>query len=314
MMGFSTYLFLMGDGHVSVKCFLPRQASKVRNDPFIKSSKPIDRLRNTGTLCVIQVIDANIKTKIIQFFTAHPLLGFIGCLGSLASMVALPFALFPWLASPRTDLSFCVYPVRTPIIQIERRSDVTVSYKGKIVNGDVTAMQFAVWNAGREPIMAGNILAPIVLHLATNQIMEVSILKPARDVCEFQLVTNGIVENRIGMSWRILERNDGAVIQIVYSGGEEVPFALDGILVGQRILHQVTTVNKEAAYRSFLLACIAISFILLGVALTLIVPVRIVAASRKTLLGLFMVLIALVAAKYFYQHWIYQRTFTPFGF
>src|SRR6202035_2767125 len=59
------------------------------------------------------------------------------------------------------------------------------------------------------------------------------ILKTTRVVCEFQLDTNSTASNRISVKWRILERNDGGLIQIVYSGNPEVPFTLDGVIVGQ---------------------------------------------------------------------------------
>jgi hypothetical protein len=94
------------------------------------------------------------KTKVLQFFTAHPLLGLIGCFGSLASIIGLPFAVFPWLASPQRDLRYIVNPVRTPIVQTAKPSEVSVLYKGRPVSGNVTAVQVAIWNAGREPVTA----------------------------------------------------------------------------------------------------------------------------------------------------------------
>jgi hypothetical protein len=173
------------------------------------------------------------RSKILQFFTAHPLLGFLGCLGSLASIIALPFAVFPGLAAPHKNLSFCINPVRTPIVQISKRSDVSVSYKGKPVAGNVTVVQVAIWNAGREPIKGDDILKRINLRTGTNEIMEISILKETRDVSDFQLDSNKSATNSAGIKWRILEKNDGALLQIVYSGGSDIPVTLDGVLVGQ---------------------------------------------------------------------------------
>jgi hypothetical protein len=141
----------------------------------------------------------NFKSRIRQFFTAHPWFGFICFLGAVASIIGLVFSVFPWLAASRKDLSFCINPVRTPIVQIAKQSDVSVSYRGIPVIGNVTAVQIAIWNAGREPIKGDDVLRPIILHMATNQIMEASILKTTRDVSEFQLVSNSIASNSIGM-------------------------------------------------------------------------------------------------------------------
>jgi hypothetical protein len=201
----------------------------------------------------------SIKSKILQFFTAHPLLGFIGCLGSLASIIGLLFSVFPWLAAPRKDLSFCVNPVRTPIVQIARPTDVSVSYKGNPVKGNVTAAQIAIWNAGREPIKGDDVLTPIILHTGTNQIMEASILKATREVSGFQLDSNNIGSNSIGMKWRILEKNDGALLQIVYSGDVNVPVIFEGVLIGQAHLDQVTRIQTKFSSIEMIFAVFAVS-------------------------------------------------------
>ncbi len=107
----------------------------------------------------------NLWLGILQFFSNHPLLGFLGCLGSLASIVALGPAYFPWWTSPKRDLVYCINPVRTPIVHVGDISDFTVNYRGNVVTGNVTAVQVAIWNAGREPIRNTDILTTnLVLH------------------------------------------------------------------------------------------------------------------------------------------------------
>jgi hypothetical protein len=254
----------------------------------------------------------NFKSRIRQFFTAHPWFGFICFLGAVASIIGLVFSVFPWLAASRKDLSFCINPVRTPIVQIAKQSDVSVSYRGIPVIGNVTAVQIAIWNAGRERIKGDDVLRPIILHMATNQIMEASILKTTRDVSEFQLVSNSIVSNSIGMKWRILEKNDGALLQIVYSGGMDVPLELDGVLVGQPSPDQVTGSKRPNLFYTIVSLLVGPGMILL---------VLLSKKQRQTQNKLVKCVDAatiILACYYLFQGFIlfseYRTPFTPFGF
>jgi hypothetical protein len=263
--------------------------------------------------------EQSLKSKVLQFFTAHPLLGFIGCLGSLASIIGLLFSFFPWWSAPKKDLSFCINPVRTPIVQIAKRSDVSVSYKGKAVDGDVTAVQIAIWNAGREPIKADDVLKPIILHTATNQIIESLILKTTRNVCEFQLTSNNIGSNSIGMKWRILEHDDGALLQIVYSGDSDVPLTLDGILVGQPYPKEVASSHNTTEFRYLWVACALVLMLWalsgLGKALDSAIAGHEIKSPVIFLIGYLIIVCTLIAILYPVLLMLVGKRFnTPFAF
>jgi hypothetical protein len=182
--------------------------------------------------------------RILEFFRQHPLLGFLGCLGSIASIVALPYTVFPWLGGPKRDLSYCIAPIRVPIVQSVKTSDVTVSYRGQPVSGNVTAVQIAIWNAGREPIRGDDLLTPVVLHTPEDVVMmEVAPLKITRDVIGFKLATTKAPSSAATLSWKILEHNDGVVLQVVYAGSVGVPLKLEGTIIGQQSPHE-----KSAAH------------------------------------------------------------------
>ena len=251
--------------------------------------------------------ESNSRSKVLQFFTAHPLLGLIGCLGSFASIIALPFGVFPWLAAPKRELSFCINPVRIPIVQIARRSDVSVLYKGKATTGDVTAMQIAVWNAGRESIKSDDVLRPIILRMETNQIMESSILKFTRDVSEFQIDTNRISSNAFGMKWRILEKNDGALFQIVYSGNPEAPLTVDGIIQGQAYPYKITVEQHSHLLTLLIYVNIGSSAALACLTIAIKKVRRLRWTSVLPSLG------ACIAMLLYVLFWM-KRSFTPFGF
>ena len=177
---------------------------------------------------------------IFHFISAHPFGVCVAFLGAVASIVALILGVFPWLTAPHRHLVYRINPVRTPIVQTTAPSDVSILYKGKPVSGNVTAVQIAIWNAGREPIKSEDILRNIVIQVGTNQIMEAKIVKSSREVCEFQFDSNKVAFSSMGVTWRILEKNDGASVQLVYSGTPDVKVSVEGTIVGERVVKELT--------------------------------------------------------------------------
>jgi hypothetical protein len=210
-------------------------------------------------------------------------------------------------------------------VQIDKQSDVSVSYRGKPVNGNVTAMQIAIWNAGREPIKGDDILDPIILRTGTNQIMEASILKATRSVSEFQIASNNVAPAGIGMKWRILEENDGVLLQIVCSGDTNVPVTLNGVLVGQPYPHEVPQ-PKLRRMKSFILVGLLIGVSMCSGAITTIaIMFKIVgkdlqSLSRPAWLRILVLLIVvfvffnILELSRFPLNWLSQKLLTPFGF
>src|SRR6266542_2232376 len=107
--------------------------------------------------------ESKTKHPLLRFISEHPLGVLIGFIGAIASIAAFVLTPFPWLFAPKRNLSACVNPFRTAIVQTAKRSDIGITYKGIKVSGDVIAVQIAIWNAGRESIKRGAILAPIIL-------------------------------------------------------------------------------------------------------------------------------------------------------
>jgi hypothetical protein len=181
----------------------------------------------------------------------------IAVLGGLASIFALPYAAFPWRFGPKRDLSYCIAPIRTPIVQTSKPSDVAISYKGLPVTGNVTAAQVAIWNDGREPIRREDLLTPIVLRLPDNvNILELTALKVSRAIAGFSMAQSNAPATIAALDWRILEHNDGVFLQIVYAGNTEARISLQGVIVGQDAVHLVTTLTNRSAPRSFVVGFI----------------------------------------------------------
>jgi hypothetical protein len=283
------------------------------------------------------------KSRILQFFSSHPLLGFLGFLGSIASIIALVLSIFPWLSSPKRELCYCINPVRTPFVQTTNLSAVSVYYKGVRVNGNVTAAHIAIWNAGREPIRREDILSPITLlvggeaswHYWTKRdhtgglhgsnmgpdwvteptILEVTFLKPSRSECEFKADNTNdemTFEGLLGLDWKILEHNDGALIQIVYAGTQYMPIELEGTIIGQKSPRRLRSIEQAIAFDA-IIGMIAGSLIA-GLLAGALGSIRRQSLTLK-ILRFAVLLIGLVWAVFSaVTFWHSQIKTTPFGF
>jgi hypothetical protein len=210
-------------------------------------------------------------------------LAVIGVLGGMASIFALPYAAFPWRFGPRHDLSYCIAPIRTPIVQISKPSDVSISYKGVPVTGNVTAALVAIWNDGREPIRREEFLTPITLRLPDNvRILELSALKVSRSIVGFSMVHSNAPASSATLDWKILEHNDGVLLQIVYSGNTDTRISLDGTIVGQNAIHFQSVLPNKSAPRTVMLAVIFLGVWLFCVR-TILRVFRVLKASKLVL-------------------------------
>jgi len=161
-------------------------------------------------------------------------------IGILGIGLAIFFGLRP---QTERELVYAINPVRTAVVTAGQASGLAVLHEGEPLGSvDVTAVQVAIWNAGKQSIRHENILEDVVI--VTNppvQILEASIRHHSREVTGFTLIeTPGILTSgRLPVSWRILEKDDGASIQLIYVGTEEVTFHVEGVIEGLRGIKDV---------------------------------------------------------------------------
>jgi hypothetical protein len=172
--------------------------------------------------------------SISWFCKEHPLVGPIGILGALASIIGIPLAIGFWLwpTLPKRELTYAIQPIRTAFVQVSHPSDITVLYKGKPIKGDLSAAQIMIANAGQEAIETQDVKVQLSLVISNAEILDRTLLTPARKGTSFTLATN-LPNTRLDLNWNILEKGDNPVIQVLYAGNRDASIVLEGRIKGQ---------------------------------------------------------------------------------
>ena len=165
------------------------------------------------------------------------------------------FAIWSHFANIREPaITYEVAPIRTVIVQSGTPSDLTVQYKGNLITNGVVSASVGIWNAGRAPIRASDVLEPIRLKIgAGNRILSANVIRQSRDIVRLQLydpsAKPGALDTRpldaLGVGFNILEHNDSAIVQIVYEGSPDADIVLSGIFVGQPKLNRLSPEQQK---------------------------------------------------------------------
>jgi len=143
------------------------------------------------------------------------------------------------LAEKKPDLVFAQQPVQTMVVRAGELSKLGVTYGGRVVTSDITAAQIAIWNAGRKPILANDILEPLVIRMhAGATILDSKIRFITRDVVGIQCENSAARPNEVDLRFRILEPDDGAIVQVIYEGHPGIDASMSGVLVGQNSIRK----------------------------------------------------------------------------
>lgn len=155
------------------------------------------------------------RQGLVAFFASRPLLS-LGA--SIASIISVPVAVYFYLAGVQSrDLKFYVNPATTTIVKSGESSGLRVLFNDQPVTTDVTGLQVEVWNAGKLAIHTDDILDPIVLH-TSMPILEARVRHISRETTRFAIDSSDTSKGALGVSWKILEHDDGAVIQLIVAG------------------------------------------------------------------------------------------------
>jgi hypothetical protein len=171
-------------------------------------------------------------SAVVGFFLRHPVVGLIGTLASVVSLL-VGFVFF-YASRERPGLTYFVNPGKAAVVRTGQTSRLAVQFDGAPLSGDVTAVQVAFWNAGKKPIRMDSVLRPMVIRTKGARILEANVRKTSRDVVGVVIDTAKLGAGELGIRWNILEANDGGVLQLVYEGSEKVSVEAEAVLVGQR--------------------------------------------------------------------------------
>jgi hypothetical protein len=132
------------------------------------------------------------------------------------------------------ELTYYVNPIRTVVLKAGEISSLRVLYRNGEIQSDITAAQVAIWNRGKQPIAASDVLTPVrIIAKPRVHILEAVIAKISRRDIKFAIDVSQLAEGAIPLAWKILERDDGALIQLIYAGGPDTAIGVEGVIVGQ---------------------------------------------------------------------------------
>jgi hypothetical protein len=181
------------------------------------------------------------KGSIIRWFS-NP---WVGIIGALASIVGIPLAIYLYFSQQeKAELVYYVNPGKTLILEYGRMSDLDVFYKNQKITSDLTAAQILIWNAGNKSIHKENILSEIkILTDPPVNILEAQVIKTSRAVINFNYDSTMLVKGIVPISWKILEQNDGASLQMIYQGSRDVIIKVEGIVEGQPEVYRLEPIE-----------------------------------------------------------------------
>jgi hypothetical protein len=161
-------------------------------------------------------------------------------LGLLISTVSIGLAVYFYAESrEERDPVFMVDPSRVEIISHERvaNSPIKVLHDHTPIQGDVYAVRFFFWNAGKRSIRPENVLEPIQVTLSDSgsEILDFRPLKTSRPVAHVQLTRPQPNSQTLLVTFSILERGDGMGGQIIYQGKSGAPLQVTGTIEGAEI-------------------------------------------------------------------------------
>lgn len=166
---------------------------------------------------------------------------YIGLFGLITGIVSIFLSIFFYYENIKEpELIYVISPIKTKIFKAKTTTSLTISIKGKNIVKDVNAIQIALWNRGKKSIRPENIIQPVEIYSTPKvEIIDASIRNISREIINFSLENNNFEDGIVKTNWKILEENDGASIQIIYIGPEDVDFNFRGTIEGQREIKHV---------------------------------------------------------------------------
>ncbi|MGC9970099.1 MAG: hypothetical protein ABSE56_05880 [Bryobacteraceae bacterium] len=184
----------------------------------------------------------------LAWFAKWPWLGLVA---SICSIISVPLGVYFYSGSQRTrQLAFAVNPVQTIVVSAGRTSAIRVLSENMEIKSDVIAEQLVIWNSGTESIRPEHVLDPITISTRPRApILEVTIPRRTRDLTGFTVDDSERSSGRVGLKWKILEKNDGAMVQVIHAGPPTTELLVGGAVEGQRAIDRVVLTRSRETPR-----------------------------------------------------------------
>lgn len=181
------------------------------------------------------------KSKFSQFFYKN----FFN-VGTIFWIIAIIITIYISLeAKSERELKYYCHPVKATVVKTGQTSSLEVFCDEEKIDSDVTAVQVAIWNNGKESIKRDDILETITLYTEPKTpIIDAVVRKRTREVIKLSLDRSSFEEGFIRVSWHILEHNDGGIIQVIFAGSPDVEILAKGIIEGQKSIRQIKYSGK----------------------------------------------------------------------
>ncbi|OGU30238.1 MAG: hypothetical protein A2057_03580 [Ignavibacteria bacterium GWA2_35_9] len=193
--------------------------------------------------------------KTVQANSKSGLVGIIiGIIGIIVSIIVVLYS------TKEKELYYSISKTKTQIVKAGQSSNLQVRYDTLIVHSDITAVHLMLWNNGKQSIFPTDVLERIIITTSKDaRILEAKITKTTRDVSDISL--KKINENEIEINWRVLEKNDGAMVQIIYTGNSETNITIKGLLLEQGKIKYIEYSSKTGMPWWLVLISVAIAIL-----------------------------------------------------
>ena len=171
----------------------------------------------------------------------------IGILGSISSIIGIGLAVYFYnLSNEKKEPYFFDDEIKTKIVDSKNINKAPIKIyrsNGEEIVEDVSSTNFYFWNNGRQPIRKEDILDSLVVSLdSTAEILKYELISTSREVCDIDL--NQVSKNKLKIDFKILEKNDGLIGQVIFTGNPKQVLKLNGHVEGIRDFKSVESENN----------------------------------------------------------------------
>lgn len=112
-----------------------------------------------------------------------------------------------------------------------------ITQDGQEIRSNVTALTAYFWNQGDKPIKSEHVLRPIRISFPDSsiRILDFKVSRLTRPVTNFHVSLDSLDMRSLKLSFSILEKEDGASINIIYTGSPQDTLITSGVVEGGNI-------------------------------------------------------------------------------